>query len=364
MSIRKRNEFLDLPSDEEDSEAGYDSEDVDNSRLARSAKRRKTAAIEVGDDDEDEDEDEDDEAQDTDDFDEELQSGDDDDDDVSELVEANDDTSRPLDKARLKPSPKSTSQPKRREDALTTTTSLSTLAKRAATAQSKSLKTGVCYLSRIPPFLKPSALRTLLTPYAPHGINRLFLTPEDPVLHRQRVKGGGNKKKQFTDGWVEFQSKRDAKIVAETLNAHIIGGKKGGWYHDVVWNIKYLRGFKWRHLTEQINAENAERAARMRVEIARTTRENKAFVANVERARKSEGIKETRRKRGEEAVVGAVDAARGRKNEEGEGDLAVGKTRTKGRDFSFRQNEVKGRLAKTAAQDQPEEVKRVLSKIF
>jgi len=358
MSIRKRNEFLDLPSDEEDSEAGYDSEDVDNSRLARSSKRRKTAAIEVGDDDEDEV----DEAQDTDDLDEELQSGDDDDDDVSELVEANDDTSRPLDKARLKPSTKSISQSKRREDALTTTTSLSTLAKRAATAQSKSLKTGVCYLSRIPPFLKPSALRTLLIPYAPHGINRLFLTPEDPVLHRQRVKGGGNKKKQFTDGWVEFQSKRDAKIVAETLNAHIIGGKKGGWYHDDVWNIKYLRGFKWRHLTEQINAENAERAARMRVEIARTTRENKAFVANVERARKSEGIRETRRKRGD---VDEVEGASERKDDKGNGDVAVLKTtRMKGRDFSFRQNEVKGRLAKTAGKDQPEEVKRVLSKIF
>lgn len=361
MSIRKRNEFLDLPSDEEDSEVGYDSEDVDNSRRARSSKRRKTTAIGV--DDEDEDEDEAEEGQDGDDIDDELQNDDDDDEDASNSEEADldNDASRPLDKKPIKSSTKSTSQSKSRSSLPnTSTTSLSTLAKRAATAQSKSLKTGVCYLSRIPPFLKPSALRSLLSPYAPHGINRLFLTPEDPVLHRQRVKGGGNKKKQFTDGWVEFHSKRDAKIAAETLNAHIIGGKKGGWYHDDVWNIKYLKGFKWRHLTEQINAENAERAARMRVEIARTTRENKAFVANVERARKSEGIRETRRKRGDAEVEGAST----RKDDAGDADVDVVKTRPKGRDFSFEQNEVKGRLAKTAARDQPEEVKRVLSKIF
>ena len=35
--------------------------------------------------------------------------------------------------------------------------------------------------------------------------------------------------------------------------------KKGGYYHDDLWNMKYLNGFKWSHLTEQIAAENAER---------------------------------------------------------------------------------------------------------
>jgi hypothetical protein len=30
------------------------------------------------------------------------------------------------------------------------------------------------------------------------------------------------------------------------------GGKKSGFYHDDLWTIKYLKGFKWTHLTEQI----------------------------------------------------------------------------------------------------------------
>jgi ESF2/ABP1 family protein len=75
-----------------------------------------------------------------------------------------------------------------------------------------------------------------------------------------------------------------------------VGGKKGGWYHDDVWNIKYLKGFKWHHLTEQIANENAERAARLRADISRVSRENKHFVQNVERAKMLRGWKERGRK--------------------------------------------------------------------
>jgi len=30
------------------------------------------------------------------------------------------------------------------------------------------------------------------------------------------------------------------------------GGKKGGYYHDDIWNIKYLPKFLWGHLSEKI----------------------------------------------------------------------------------------------------------------
>ncbi len=153
-------------------------------------------------------------------------------------------------------------------------------------------KTGVIYISRIPPYMKPSKIRSLLSPYG--TINRIFLTPEDPQRHSSRVKSGGNKKKRYIDGWVEFLDKRNAKLVAETLNANIIGGKKGGYYHDDVWNLKYLKGFKWAHLTERIANENAERAARLRSEISKTRKEDREFVRNVERAKMLEGMQRKR----------------------------------------------------------------------
>lgn len=65
---------------------------------------------------------------------------------------------------------------------------------------------------------------------------------------------------QFTEGWVEFSKKSVAKIVAQTLNAQPIGFSSGGrsanknarrWKDDV-WTMKYLTGFKWHMLTEQM----------------------------------------------------------------------------------------------------------------
>lgn len=45
-------------------------------------------------------------------------------------------------------------------------------------------------------------------------------------------------------GWIEFADKKIAKMVAESLNNTSIGGKKGGFYHDDIWNLKYLKNFK------------------------------------------------------------------------------------------------------------------------
>ena len=90
-------------------------------------------------------------------------------------------------------------------------------------------------------------------------------------------------------------SKHEAKVAVETLNGNIIGGKKGNFYHDDLWSMKYLKGFKWSHLTEQIANENAERTARMREEIRKTKRENKAFVEDIERGKMLEGMENKQR---------------------------------------------------------------------
>ncbi|EME40886.1 hypothetical protein DOTSEDRAFT_178133 [Dothistroma septosporum NZE10] len=159
-------------------------------------------------------------------------------------------------------------------------------------------KSGVVYISRVPPFMKPQTMKHFLEPHARKGISRIFLTPQDLEAHKNRVKSGGNKKKSFTDGWVEFNSKIEAKIAAETLNGNIIGGKKGNFYHDDIWNMKYLKGFKWNHLTEQIANENAERAARIREDIRRQRKENKAFVEDVERAKMLDGMESKKKAKG------------------------------------------------------------------
>ena len=45
----------------------------------------------------------------------------------------------------------------------------------------------------------------------------------DPAAYKRRIKAGGNKKPQFTEGWVEFESKNDAKNDAALLNSKPVG---------------------------------------------------------------------------------------------------------------------------------------------
>lgn len=345
MTTRKHNEYLDTGLSDDEDEQGYDSEEQQESRgtlAGRSMKRRRVEQEEDESDDESVREDE-----------------------ASVPTKAQKSTaSRPLAKdadeqsedGSLDDDHGDAAGSTEDDTALQTTTAhaanLKALSsKRLEKSQKAAKKTGVIYLSRVPPFMKPATLKHLLTPYG--EIGRVFLTPEDSVQHQRRVRSGGNKKKSFTDGWVEFVNKKNAKIVAESLNGNIIGGKKGNFYHDDVWNIKYLKGFKWSHLTEQIANENAERAARLRAEISKTRRENKAFVDDIERAKMLEGMQTKKRAKQEKA--GETDDIRS----------ALDNALKDGRPRQFKQNQVKLKQAKDGAKsEQPEAVKRVLSSIF
>jgi len=149
-------------------------------------------------------------------------------------------------------------------------------------------KTGVVYLSKIPPFMKPIKLRHLLSRYA--KIGRIYLAAEDDKVAHRRKKYGGNRKRNYTEGWVEFLDKREAKLVVNHLNNHIIGGKKSSWYHDDIWNMKYLHGFKWIHLTERIAYEKAVRAQKLKAEMAQASRESNVILRNVEKAKMIESM--------------------------------------------------------------------------
>lgn len=112
-------------------------------------------------------------------------------------------------------------------------------------------KKGVCYLSRVPPFMNADKLRMLLDPRFELG--KIYLEPEAEHITNTRRKTGGNRKVNFIEGWIEFLSKKEAKLAALALNGQLIGGKKrNNKYHDDTWNIKYLKGFKWHHLTEKL----------------------------------------------------------------------------------------------------------------
>ncbi|KAJ9144331.1 Pre-rRNA-processing protein ESF2 [Coniochaeta hoffmannii] len=332
MAPEKRNHFLDADESDEDVGRDYNSDD-DLQKGGRSAKRRR-----VGDDS-------DDEAQ----SDADYDSADEGSDDPKDGAQGDGDQQR--DGAQDK-NKKETKESKKRAELPNVSKPLTK--KNLVATEAAIKKSGVVYLSRIPPFMKPQKLRSLLEPYG--KINRIFLSPEDPAAHTRRVKSGGNKKRSFVDGWVEFVNKKEAKAVCELLNAQTIGGKKGSYYRDDIWNLLYLKGFKWHNLTEQIAAENAERTSRMRAEISKTTKENKEFVRNVERAKMLDGIE-------------AKNAAKKERREQGKGNAEEEAQAEKGADKPGKERkrtfaQIPLAKKKSASETQPDQVQRVLSSIF
>ncbi|KAJ4301940.1 RNA-binding ATPase activator esf2 [Kalmusia sp. IMI 367209] len=323
MATRKRNEWLDA-DESDDEERDFESEDESRSRMLKSTKRRKI----------DHESDSEDAAGDFDDDDEEQDGP------VRETFD-----SPAAELAHL--------------EKLAATLPIDLKLKSGKLGKPlsppsapKKDKSGVIYLSRIPPFMKPNVLRSLLTPYGTVG--RIFLTPESTTTRQQRLRGGGTRRKLYLDGWVEFMSKKDAKFVAENLNAQTMGGKKRGRWHDEVWNVRYLSGVKWAHLVEQIQNENAERAARLRVEIAKGKKENERFLENIERGKMIGGIEAKRREKGQlvdeqDDGVAGVDAEASQKPK-------------KDRRSKFQQKEMRTKADKISEPGQ--DVQRVLGSIF
>ncbi|CAM9263502.1 unnamed protein product, partial [Ectocarpus sp. 8 AP-2014] len=156
-------------------------------------------------------------------------------------------------------------------------------------------KRGVVYLSRVPPFMKPAKVKHLMEQ---HGVvTRVYLVEEDQANRRARKKAGGNSGKRYTEGWVEFADKKIARATAESLNNTLIGGRKRNYYHDDMWNLKYLRKFKWDHLTEKVAYERRVRSQKLRLETMQAKRENARYVELVESGRSFAKMEERKRKR-------------------------------------------------------------------
>lgn len=167
---------------------------------------------------------------------------------------------------------------------------------------------GVCYFSRIPPFLKPDTLRRLLSGMGTEVL-RIYLAPESHDARSGRVRAGGNKKKSFSEGWVEFEDKRRAKRIASTLNNTPMGGGNRSFYAHDLWNVKYLHRFKWSHLTEKMAYEARVKRDKMVAELTAAKKESAFYLRKVDQAKAIDAMEERKRKRAAQADGGGDDDA-------------------------------------------------------
>jgi len=144
----------------------------------------------------------------------------------------------------------------------------------------KEVTPGVIYLSRIPTKMNVTLLRQYFDGYAPTG--RIYLQ----LAEKNEGKSKRERGPKFSEGWVEFKSKRDAKLIAKQLNNQQVGGRRRTPWYDDIWNIKYLSKFRWAHLHERFQYENEVRKKRLRQEVLQAKREANLYIENVEKGRK------------------------------------------------------------------------------
>lgn len=186
----------------------------------------------------------------------------------------------------------------------------------ADTKPKKKRKKGIIYISNIPKHMNVTRIREFLGEYG--NIGRVYLQPEKLpggklrkrnmyyiyvlyILYFPPFAGDDKKKKKkrkpfarhFTEGWVEFESKRVAKQIVPLLNNKQISTRKKSQFFDYLWSMKYLPRFKWCHLTERMNYEQAVHKQRLMTEVSQARKETTFFQNNLD---KSEFIKKKEKK--------------------------------------------------------------------
>jgi ESF2/ABP1 family protein len=76
------------------------------------------------------------------------------------------------------------------------------------------------------------------------------------------------------------------------LNNQQVGGKRRTDAFDSLWSMKYLKGFKWSHLVEQLSFEKRVEEQRMRVEIIQAKKQAQHFIEQVDKGLKLQRAQE------------------------------------------------------------------------
>jgi ESF2/ABP1 family protein len=69
----------------------------------------------------------------------------------------------------------------------------------------------------------------------------VFISTRDLSLPEDDVQKKRERGPKYTEGWIEFKSKRDAKLIAKQLNNQQVGGRRRTPWYDEIWNIKSVR---------------------------------------------------------------------------------------------------------------------------
>ncbi|CAJ0961329.1 unnamed protein product, partial [Mesorhabditis belari] len=169
----------------------------------------------------------------------------------------------------------------------------------------KQHKSGVVYFSAIPTGFNVDKITMEMNRYSKGCVGRVYLVP---TKSSEKLKNGSaresddrkTKKRHLTykEGWIEFTRKSVAKHLARSLNGMPVQVRTKHPASGLLWLCKYLPGFKWIHLMEQLDYERKVNMQRMKMEIARAKRVAEHFSEQVEKGKNLKKLEEKVLKKG------------------------------------------------------------------
>lgn len=100
-------------------------------------------------------------------------------------------------------------------------------------------KTGVVYLTKIPPGRNYTRIREIFEKFAPIG--NIYLVPDK--LANNKLQKKGKTYKSYKEGFVEFKRKKDAKNFTTVFNGASLKSTGSNVPDGFIWDIKYLHRY-------------------------------------------------------------------------------------------------------------------------
>lgn len=128
---------------------------------------------------------------------------------------------------------------------------------KAAKLKRKVANTGIVYMSRVPPHMKPNMLRQKLEAHGKVGKIYMVPTQTDPKDLKAELKARKTqymkRSREFSEAWIEFEDKEEAEGIAQMLNCQPMGGKKRSRHSEDLWNLKFVPDMKWDDLMSEFS---------------------------------------------------------------------------------------------------------------
>ncbi|ELP85320.1 pre-rRNA-processing protein esf2, putative [Entamoeba invadens IP1] len=122
---------------------------------------------------------------------------------------------------------------------------------------------GIVYLSSIPRGITMVMLKSMMSTYKP--VTRMYVVE-------------GNTRFVCKEGWFEYATHKDAKLVEYMMNGQQVGGNRHKPYSTQLWNIKYIPDLVWTKIFEDTEAKDEMREHQIDSSLRKVKRENEAYM--------------------------------------------------------------------------------------